>query len=191
MTAGVAACAMTCHFFVIARESSRRPKQSTQPTPHVSIDCRALVPRARNDVFSPRHCEGVRRTTEAIHSTNAACLYRLPRSLRSLAMTHNFSHSFLVIARSETTKQSSHQSSHQRRMSLWIAAPSFLGLAMTYSLPVIARASAGRPKQSSQPASHVFMDCRAHFVRCLGFPYRSLLSWTSLRCRPLRTRSPD
>ena len=166
MTAGVAACAMTCHFFVIARESSRRPKQSTQPTPHVSIDCRALVPRARNDVFSPRHCEGVRRTTEAIHSTNAACLYRLPRSLRSLAMTHNFSHSFLVIARSETTKQSS----HQRRMSLWIAAPSFLGLAMTYSLPVIARASAGRPKQSSQPALHVSIDCRAaHYQRQKSF----------------------
>ena len=78
----------------------------------------------------------------------------------------------------------------------------------------------------------VFIDCRAHFVRCLGlfgslrschsfqnpsdffthigawdvtsfglrphstenprlgFPSRSLLSWTSLRCRPLRTRSP-
>ena len=42
--------------------------------------------------------------------TNAACLYRLPRSLRSLAMTYF----------------------------------------------VIARASEGRPKQSSQPAPHVF-----------------------------------
>ncbi len=34
-----------------------------------------------------------------------------------------------------------------------------------------------------------------HFVQprqnpLLGFPYRSLLPWTSLRCRPLRTRSP-
>ena len=34
-----------------------------------------------------------------------------------------------------------------------------------------------------------------HFVQPrqnppLGFPYRSLLPWTLLRCRPLRTRSP-
>ena len=67
----------------------------------------------RNDasfcVFFPRHCE--ERSDEAIHSTGVACLFRLPRSLRSLAMT--------------------------------------------YSFLVIARESAGRPKQSTQPASHI------------------------------------
>ena len=62
-----------------------RPKQSSQPASHVSLDCHALVPRARNDVFSPRHCEGVRRTTEAIQSAGVACFYGLPRSLRSLS----------------------------------------------------------------------------------------------------------
>ena len=40
------------------------------------------------------------RSDEAIHSTGVACLFRLPRSLRSLAMTYSLS----VIARSETTK---------------------------------------------------------------------------------------
>ena len=47
------------------------------------MDCRALVPRARNDVFSPRHCEGVRRTTEAIQSAGVACFYGLPRGALS------------------------------------------------------------------------------------------------------------
>ena len=55
----------------------------------VSMDCHALVPRARNDAlfcaFFPRHCEGVRWTTEAIQSTRVACFYGLPCSLRSLS----------------------------------------------------------------------------------------------------------
>ena len=66
-------------------ECLKGTKQSSQLTLHVSIDCRALVPRARNDVFSPRHCEGVRRTTEAIQSANAACFYGLPCGALSAA----------------------------------------------------------------------------------------------------------
>ena len=45
----------------------------------------------------PRHCE--ERSDEAIQSTRAACFYRLPRSLRSLAMTRCCVLSLSVIAR--------------------------------------------------------------------------------------------
>ena len=53
----------------------------------MSLWIAALTSFARNDkllcTFSLRHCEGVRRTTEAIQSTRVACLFGLPRSLRS------------------------------------------------------------------------------------------------------------
>ena len=75
-------------FLGIARASAGRPKQSSQQR-RMSLWIAALTSFARNDAqffaFIPRHCEGVRRTTEAIQSTGVACFYGLPRSLRSLS----------------------------------------------------------------------------------------------------------
>ena len=48
----------------------------------------------------------------------------------------------------------------------------------------------GATKQSSLPTPHAFIDCRALFVRCLGFPSRSALPLIWLCRYSLRASFP-
>ena len=128
----------------------------------MSLWIAALTSFARNDkllcTFSLRHCEGVRRTTEAIQSTRVACLFGLPRSLRSAPPKSAV-------------------------LDYWQLEVLPLVLFCIRKNSLVSNFYAGR-------AGCLSGTRRTCQNPPLGFPYRSLLSWTSLRCRPLRTRSP-